>query len=250
MPGLRKIWCAGLAENGMNVRRAAQQTTDLTLGTLLGLVDKQLIAMVLVKLHRDVAGKDPRKMLSRCSENQCETSVWLIGLNRWCHLKSCKVRWCWTLCDAASFNLFEGEIGPLAEVLCTSSLQNRLRMVEVLHVDPCSMPHVCCDFTLRYRWRWTHDSTGQDTAIALRSKRSKDRLWDPEGQRLYDKLLQSVPCLRWCQVPDVTIRCHPMALASHRCRCESFQAIVCGLTSNSMLGACRVHVDILLFNDF
>ncbi|CAL1170908.1 unnamed protein product [Cladocopium goreaui] len=28
-----KIWCAGLAENGMNVRRAAQQTTDLTLGT-------------------------------------------------------------------------------------------------------------------------------------------------------------------------------------------------------------------------
>ena len=82
MPGLRTIWCAGLAENGMNVRRAAQQTTDLTLGTLLGLVDKQLIAMVLVKLHRDVAGKDPRKMLSRCSENQCETSVWLIGLNR------------------------------------------------------------------------------------------------------------------------------------------------------------------------
>ena len=53
MPGLRKIWCAGLAENGMNVRRAAQQTTDLTLGTLLGLVDKQLIAMVLVKLGQE-----------------------------------------------------------------------------------------------------------------------------------------------------------------------------------------------------
>ena len=71
MPGLRKIWCAGLAENGMNVRRAAQQTTDLTLGTLLGLVDKQLIAMVLVKLHRDVAGK----ILGRCSQDVLKISV-------------------------------------------------------------------------------------------------------------------------------------------------------------------------------
>ena len=70
MPVLRKIWCAGLAENGMNVRRAAQQTTDLTLGTLLG--EEQLWNGPGETDARNVAGKDPQTMLSRCcSENQC-----------------------------------------------------------------------------------------------------------------------------------------------------------------------------------
>ena len=32
---LSKIWCAGLAENGLNVRRAQQQTRNLSVGPCL-----------------------------------------------------------------------------------------------------------------------------------------------------------------------------------------------------------------------
>ena len=186
----------------------------------------------------------------------------LIGLNRWCHLKYLEIMSGAMMLDIVwrcQFQLIWRWNWPLGRG--SMHIQSP-KQVEVLHVDPCSVPHVCCDFTLRYRWRWTHDSTGQDTAIALRSKRSKDRLWDPEGQRLYDKLLQSVPCLRWCQVHPGA-RCdhsmsshgiswHPTGVGARASRlsCVAWLQTVCWVHVECMSSACRSYCYSMVFNYF